>query len=186
MKLKQVVIIGGIIAFALINFCKWIYNELRNKEGAYSTPCHTPGAAKLFSTYVCQAYFQPTAFDYKGQRIEIGEAWVEKKSCPRHFLVWIPYREIKTGYELCFKLKEGEKTLRKNNAFFVIGDRGRSFEERSFSKNIPSLFVESLGESNTPEDYQSEVIPSSIDISLIDNWKHPRPKNIKVTFGRHQ
>ena len=183
MKLKQIVIICSIIAFALLNFCKWIYNELGNKEGTYSNPCHTNSEAKFFSTYVCPAYFQPDAFDYKGRRIEIGEAWVEKKSLPRHFLLWIPYREIKKGYELCFKLKAGEETLREYNAFFVIGDRRRSFEERSFSKNRPSLYIESLGEPNTSEDYQSEVIPSSMDISLIDNWKDPRPKNIKVTFG---
>ena len=144
-------------------------------KGFPSSPCLSVGEAKISFTYVCPAFIEPKVIDYKGQKIEFGEAWVEKRSKPEWFLVWIPYRKIVRGYELCFTLKTGDQAL---DGWFVIGDRGRSLGTIS-SKNTTKLFSESLGLKDA-----DEIIPDSLEMSLIDNWKEPRPKNLTITFGK--
>ncbi len=176
--MKKTVIICGIIAFLLLTIFKFFGNGLGDK-GIPSSPCGTSGEAKRSFTYVCPALIEPKVIDYKGQRIEFGEAWVEKRSKPSWFLVWIPYRKIVNGYELCFTLKSGDQLFGKTRPWFVIGDRARGLGVLSF-KNTQTLFTESLG-----ENHADEIIPTSLEMSLIDNWKDPRPKNIKITFGKH-
>jgi len=171
--MMRIAIVCGFIAFLLLTFFKLIGNGLWNK-GFPSSPCRTPGEAKRSFTYVCPAFIEPKVIEYKGHRIEFGEAWVEKRSKPSWFLVWIPYRQIKKGYKLCLTLKSGDQ---ESGGWFVIGDRGRSFGG-SFSKGRPVLYTETLGQKD-----EDDIIPTSLQMSLIDNWKDPRPKNLTITFG---
>jgi hypothetical protein len=172
--MKRIAIVCAIIAFLLLTLFKWIGNGLGDK-GFPNSPCRTPGEAKRSFAYVCPAFIEPKVIDYKGHSIEFGEAWVEKRTKPSWFLVWIPYRKIMKGYELCFTLKSGDQEL---VGWFVIGDRGRGVGLHGFSKGNPVLFAESLGEKD-----EEEVLPASSQMSLIDNWKDPRPKNLTITFG---
>lgn len=181
--MKRIAITCAIIAFLLLTFFKWISNGLVDK-GFPSSPCRTAGEAKRSFTYVCPAFIEPKVIDYKGHRIEFGEAWVEKRSKPACFLVWIPYRQIKKGYELCFTLKSGNELFRTvPSPWFVIGDRGMGIWHIIYTHDPSNgvLFWESLGEK--PDD---EIIPKNLEMSLIDNKQDPRSKNITITFGKLQ
>ena len=182
LSMKRILIICGIIAFLLLTFFKIVLNGAAF-SGVLYPPFLTAGEAQRSLTYVCPALIEPKEIDYKGQRIEFGEAWVEKRSKPSWFLVWIPYRKIVKGYELCFTIKTGNELFRKfPSPWFVIGDRGKGVGSIILNPAPLNgvLFWESIGEKDA-----GEIIPPSLEMSLIDNWKDPRPKNIKVTFGKH-
>ena len=126
-----------------------------NHKTEESTPCFSVIESKLFGVFECSASFNPPRFSYKGNEIEIMEAWVEKRSRLQYFLWWIPHRQATEGYRVCFRLKNGRQVFANSKAFWVINNSSES----CVSINSNQLFFSNLF-----------LIPNSVSMSLMSSW----------------
>jgi len=161
----------GILLVILATPVKWFMNAFEDISPCGS-PLYSLQEARQWQVYFYPARVTPAKLTYRGQKIEIKEAWVERRSMRSYFLVWFPYRKDLGGYDLCFTLKKGKEIFHTSPIpFWVAGDEGHGFAEVSSGEK--QVFCETL-----------EQLPSSLKVSLIDSWNQPRPKDIEVTIDK--
>jgi len=169
--MKTILITFSITIFLCATLYKYIGEICSDKPGT-DTPCRSSVEAKKERIYVSPAHFVPEKILFKGQTIEINEAWLERHSKWDFILVWYSYRKAMDGYQLCFTLKSGREAFKGVGfPFFCVEGYRKSFG----SLNLGELFYETLPD-----------LPKSLNIQFRTAWdmKNNPPMNMKVIIDR--
>ncbi len=124
--------------------------------------------ARRRGTLIAELKVEPGELKVAGSSIKFRDAWIEK----RLEVVWDNdgrRKRIMDGYNLTFRLqKGGDEVISNKDLFFTANDEGKGLESL-WGPKVPTLFV-------APVDKEDV---SKVRLSLLSNWKGPRPKNIK-------
>ncbi|HEX4085513.1 MAG TPA: hypothetical protein VHY22_11415 [Chthoniobacteraceae bacterium] len=171
MRLKhwQRILLGAAVLLIVATGLKCVWNGVTEN----SLPCVSSRRARLWGIFVCKAEFHPAIIQWGGREIEIREAWVERASRVRHWLVWFPRREQLEGYRLCFSLHTGKEVFEggASSPFWVMGNADHDFAWFT-SPSGRMVFYDELN-----------PLPSSVFLSLLRSPGEPRKQNILVAIN---
>jgi hypothetical protein len=95
-------------------------------------PCPSIRTSKFWGRYICSASVTPSMIEWKGKRIAIREAWIEKNLFRKPSVN--PFATSQNGYNLCITLSEGWDVLSDGDhpVFFRLKEDERHYS--SFSQ----------------------------------------------------
>lgn len=135
------VAIGIIIVVVLLTCAKAFMNQFTDGVNDIF-PSDSPEESKKRDIFVAAAKFEPAQFSFEGRQLEVATTWVEHESHLRHRMIWIPYREIRPRYRLCFTLRSGyELFLPPHGAKWTLEGSRTSFSVLGGERH---LFFETL------------------------------------------
>jgi hypothetical protein len=95
------VVLALFVAFGVATFTRAGLSLLeRGARKSSGDPCSSVEDARRFGTLIYRIEFDPATVVIDGERIGCREGWVEVRSDPSHWLVWVPTRERLEGYNL--------------------------------------------------------------------------------------
>jgi hypothetical protein len=110
----------------------------------------------------------PKEIFWNNKRIKFKEAWLEKQSKIEYSLLFFKREIIGTKDKLCFTLNDNDVINKSSRLFFVIGDSGKGVDMQLSGDSV--VFETDIDINEL----------SLIQMSLIDNWKQDRKKDITI------
>ncbi len=146
----RLLVVARIASFVMLIAAPAVSDAQFEPEYSYSL-----ARAKWRRTLIGEVQMVPSELRWKGIKITIGNAWLEKSKVG--------------GCYLCFHLKDGREAfaVAAGNPFFVLDDKEAGVKTHRGRGWM--LFVQRLDSENL----------SGIRLSLIGGWKDERPKNIR-------
>jgi hypothetical protein len=126
-------------------------------------PCYSVRESKRRGCFVCPVSFTPNTINWQGKQIELGEAWLERRT-ERYgpFALFLPLYKTVPGYNLCFTLTRGWEALdaAPRQPFFVLENK-----RSSFARIGTVVLYECL----------ENLDRSEYTVLCVDNWKLDNP-----------
>jgi hypothetical protein len=176
MELRPVKGESRVLLFTLVFSVGVFATGLKASCNALSLDCtpsgqvHSQTVAESKSRGILVAELQavPGSLNFECGVIRFGEAWLEERSLPTHWLVWLPFEKRTGGATLCFTLAQGDEVMRQCGLFFVADDRGAGVGCRYWGDGA-TLYSHRLEDTDLDE----------LRFSLVSSWHEARPKNIR-------
>jgi hypothetical protein len=114
-------------AFAALTAVKAVLNSFPGLRDV--SPCPSSQEARRRGTWVQDVEVTPRRVVWRGQEVEIEEAWVEEVAYPDHDLVWFDcYRKVGEK-ALCLRLAKGHKVFQRESPIptFALEDSHGGF-----------------------------------------------------------
>jgi hypothetical protein len=125
LKMVRIVPVTLLLLFVLATAIKLGFNlaEISEDQKGHHGPSDSAAEAKTKGTLTCKVSISPKRIEWKGQKIEFAEAWLEERVRLYFSWAWLRRYESLGDFQLCFILKDGNRVFQAIDApFFVVGD----------------------------------------------------------------
>jgi hypothetical protein len=113
----------AVVALAVLTAVKAVLNSFPGLRDV--SPCPSSQEARRRGTWVRDVEVTPRRVVWRGQEIEVEDAWVEEVAYPDHALVWFPcYRKVGEK-ALCLRLARGHELFRAGKPIPTFSLEGR-------------------------------------------------------------
>jgi hypothetical protein len=166
----------ALLSLAIVDaLLSWLFTGLSTMPTGIR-PAYTVADSRSRDAFIAHVTVTPDVIDWKGKRIAIKEAWVERRTELVWIYVFIPfvvehyeYKQI-DGYNLCINLSEGRDALVSGDSpFFVLEGRGNGFGMLGSVIMWDNLEQADFGRLN---------------LLVTDNWKFKNALTLELTMGR--